>query len=103
MGVKAKEMAGEAVWSLADDAIVAAKEKMLAEGLRTMVRGLVADINRERGDDYLYFAEFAGVWLLLAKQKDKCDRRVDFGFSSAADLSRVAGTLQKALEKEIVI
>ncbi len=79
------------------------QDRFLAEGLRTMVRALVADLNRERGDDYLYFAEFAGVWLLLAKQADRCDRRVDFGFLNAADLARVADTLQKALEKEIEI
>ena len=80
-----------------------AQDRFLAEGLGEMVRALVADINRERGDDYLYFAEFAGVWLLLAKQRDKCDRRVDFGFSNAADLARVADTLQKSLEGEIEI
>ncbi|MBQ3063966.1 MAG: hypothetical protein IJC99_04110 [Clostridia bacterium] len=78
-----------------------AEDLFLAEGLVLMVRALVNDVNRMLGDDYLYFSEFASMWVLLAKREGQCDRMVANGFSNAADLSGLAQTLQKAVKKEI--
>ena len=99
MDVKGKNVAR----SVTAGELSLAEDLFLTEGLAAMVRALVNDVNRMLGDDYLYFSEFAGVWVLLAKREKQCDRMVANGFLNAAELSELARTLQKAVKKEIVL
>lgn len=89
----------------ADDSneLTVKEESFLVEALRTMLRSLVADINRTVGQEYLFLAEFAGMWALFAKREGDSDRRVGFGFSNTADLSKIVDLLQKVVKKEMEI
>lgn len=75
-----------------------AEERMMIEGLRVLVRGLIADYNRAVGDAVLYFTECLGIWVLFARQNDGSDKRVATGFATVESLS----ALVEIMEKEIL-